>query len=389
MTRRHFVIACRGLGHGGAVANVAYRHAGLLGRDADVSLLSDGFPEGRQEGVGRVRCPSPDFHGLRRFGHVPREWAFARAVGRRLEGIAGERHIDAVMCHGHVVAALAAARLKRRRGVPYVLVTHGDIFERPRGTYDPWLTAFYKAVTPPAYRQADLVLALSPRMGDLARRWVGGDVPVEVLPNGIALDEISSAPGEAPRLYAGVGLKILFVGRLSIEKGVEHLIEAVGRMRDRDIPCELAVIGDGPLGEGLRALAAERGLDGVRFLGRRPRAELHGCYRQADVVCVPSLSDPLPTVVLEAMAAGRPVVGTDVGGIPFMVEHRRTGLVVEPRSAPALAEALGWLAERPEAVRALGAAAARRARDVFSWEAIGDRLRGLMDRIPSNGVGPR
>ena len=227
MTRRRYAIVCPDLQGSGAVANVALNHARLLSAQADLVLVSNGFPQGLPESVRTVLCVTPQFHWLRRFGHAPREIAFARGALRALKGIVDEAGLDAVMCHGHVVGALCAARLKADRGVPYALVTHGDIFDRPKGTYGRSLTALYKAVTPTAYRRADLILALSPRMKELAERWTGPDVRIEVVPNGIDLEEIGPSAGQEEGLFDGEGLKVLFVGRLSVEKGVPYLIEAV------------------------------------------------------------------------------------------------------------------------------------------------------------------
>lgn len=202
MSLRRYAIVCPDLVHRGAVANVAINHARLLSAQAEVSLISNGFPPDLPTPIRAERCATHHFHWLRRFGHVPRELAFAHGALGVLKRIADEAGLDGVMCHGHVVAALCAARLKAGRGIPYALVTHGDIFDRPLGTYDRRLTALYKRVTPSAYRQADLILALSPRMQELAARWAGPATRIEVLPNGIQLRGRSGGQRGRRRCYS-------------------------------------------------------------------------------------------------------------------------------------------------------------------------------------------
>jgi glycosyltransferase involved in cell wall biosynthesis len=97
-------------------------------------------------------------------------------------------------------------------------------------------------------------------------------------------------------------------------------------------------------------------------------------YERSHIVCVPSRSDPLPTVALEAMIAGRAVVASRVGGLQFMVEDDRTGVLVEPDSPKALAAAIARLASSPANIAELGHAGHERARERFSWPLLTDRL---------------
>jgi D-inositol-3-phosphate glycosyltransferase len=112
----------------------------------------------------------------------------------------------------------------------------------------------------------------------------------------------------------------------------------------------------------------------VIFLGKKKRSRLAGYYRSADLVCVPSLSDTLPAVALEALVCGTPVLGTDVGGIPFIVKNGENGIIVPPRDPMMIAEALSRLREQPDVLDRLR----RRARDsvypLFTWERAGMEL---------------
>jgi len=372
----HLIMICPACGGAGAVANVALHQARELARCFRVTLLSDTFPAAGLEGVRFQRLHAPRFGWLRRFGHVPREIAFAlsaKAAIRQLRSAAG---VALVLCHGHAVAALAAAPLQRRLGIPYAMVTHGDIFDRPKGTYDARLTWFYRLVTPPAYRGATMVVTLSPYMRELALR--GGAAPerVVVIPNGIEPAEIGLDDRAPPPPRAGAGrVELLYVGRLSVEKGVDVLIAAAARLQSQGMAFRLRVAGSGTRQACLQAQAARLGLEGsVEFLGPVPRLELGALYRSADLVCVPSRSDPLPTVVLEAMVAGLAVVGTDAGGIPFMIEPGITGLVCPADSDLALAEALARVMREAGLAQRMGEAGRLRVAQEFNWTRVGDRL---------------
>lgn len=380
---RHLVVICPACGGAGAVANVALNQARELAHYFRVTLLSDSFPATGLDGVTYQPLDPPRFSWLRRFGHVPREIAFTLSAKAALRNLHGSAGVDIVLCHGHAVAALAAGPVQRTLGIPYAMVTHGDIFDRPKGTYDPRLTWFYRQVTRPAYRSAALVVALSPRMRDLALR--GGAAPerVVVIPNGIdpaeiGLDERAPPPSRAPNAR----LELLYVGRLSVEKGVDVLIAAAGLLKADGVAFRLRLVGGGPEEERLRAQVAQLQLDrDVAFLGPVSRMSLGPLYQSADLVCVPSRSEPLPTVALEAMTAGVAVVGSAIGGIPSIIEEGVSGLLVPSETPQALAAALRRLGRDPTLMRCMGKAGRRRIAQEFNWPDIGATLAREIGRI--------
>ncbi len=353
-------------------------HATELAKRFKVTLVSDGFPAERIEGVTLSLLQPLRFGLLRRFSHVPNEVAFALAARTSVSRLHRTMSIDWIVSHSHLIATLVARPLRKRLGIPYALVTHGDIFDRPEGTYDPRLTKLYRCATPAAYRDADLVIALSPHMGSLA--VLGGAIPerVVVIPNGIDPVEIGLSEIEPPLPPKTPDrLEILFVGRLSVEKGVDRLLEAASLLLMRGVTFRLRITGEGPEGKRLKSQAERLALGTlVEFQGPIYRPQLGAQYRSADVVCVPSRSDPLPTVVLEAMVSGVGVVGTDVGGIPFMVENATTGFLVPADDAAALADALERFVFDDSLARRMGEAGQLRARNVFNWTAIANTVSG-------------
>ncbi|MFQ5856327.1 MAG: glycosyltransferase [Anaerolineae bacterium] len=156
---------------------------------------------------------------------------------------------------------------------------------------------------------------------------------------------------------------ILCVGTLHEVKGQTHLIEACRLLKDRGIDFACHFVGDGPDREALTRQIAQAGLaDCVQFLGQRTRAEIAELLRNAGVVAAPSVPtsigrrEGIPVVLMEAMASGVPVVASDISGIPELVEDEHNGLLVPPRDAWALADALERLHGDPALCRRLGQA---------------------------------
>jgi glycosyltransferase involved in cell wall biosynthesis len=379
--RLHVAVVCRGLGKSGSVPAVALRQAQELGRFARVTLLSDSFPDHPVPSLGKYRIAFTNFSILRRFGHVPQELAFAFEVRRCLHQLQEEgAEFHFVHCHAHSVIALAASRFRERFNVPCGLVAHGDVFSSPPGTYDWRLTKFFQWAIPRGYAQADLIVALSPFMRDRAIEYGADPGKVALVPNGIEVEEIGLKSSTSLILNASIAaepnrLKLLYVGTLNERKGVDILLHAVKRLKDDGVRFLLKILGDGPLRVQCERLIAGYELSrDVELQGTVGRGGLGNWYRWADVTCVPSVHDPLPTVVLESLAAGTPIVGCAVGGIPFMVEAGVNGILVPPKNPGALAGALAQISREPCLLRQLKQASAPSVLPRFSWRRNGEEL---------------
>ena len=171
-----------------------------------------------------------------------------------------------------------------------------------------------------------------------------GRTSVRVIPSGVELPEAVGEPADPP--------EVLFVGRLSPEKGILELVEASDGMK-------LVVAGDGPLRE--RVPGA---------LGFVPHHELAPLYERAAVVAVPSHREGFGVACLEAMAHGRPVVASAVGGLLDLVVDGETGLFVQPRDVSGLRAALERLLADAQLRQRLGEAGRERVREHFAWPAV-------------------
>jgi glycosyltransferase involved in cell wall biosynthesis len=154
----------------------------------------------------------------------------------------------------------------------------------------------------------------------------------------------------------GRPVRVLCVGRLVGVKGQAVLLQALARLIAEGVNAEVAFVGDGPRAGHLRSEAERLGLSGsVTFTGAVGQDGIGSWYRWADVFCLPSFAEGVPVVLMEAMATGLPVVTTTIAGIPELVEHGRSGLLVPPGRADLLASALMTLVTDPALRSEMGA----------------------------------
>jgi glycosyltransferase involved in cell wall biosynthesis len=192
---------------------------------------------------------------------------------------------------------------------------------------------------------------------------------------GIPVDQFTRA---AERNGHGRTPVVLYIGRLVPEKGQTILLEAVARLTGRGIDVQLQLAGDGELRAELERTAARLEIaDRVSFLGAVGQEELRELYEEAAVFCLPSFAEGVPVVLMEAMAMGLPVVTTRIAGIPELVEHERSGILVAPGRTDELTDSLAGLLEEPELRLNLGANGRRAVAAGFDSEDSASRLRAL------------
>jgi glycosyltransferase involved in cell wall biosynthesis len=239
-------------------------------------------------------------------------------------------------------------------------------------------------------REAEFVVAVSDYSRDLLCEMCPDSAEKIIrIYNGIELDDFPRAKVEARN-----PLRIVSIGRLIEFKGFQHLIGACALLREQEVAVETRIIGDGPLREELAARIQRENLqDQVQLLGVRSQEEIKRELAGADLFVLPSIVDPvgasdiLPTVITEAMACRLPVISTTVTGIPEMVIHTETGLLVEPGDEVSLAAAIARLGADPEARRRMGEAGRRHADKMFTFSAtagvLGERLEAVCARQPA------
>jgi glycosyltransferase involved in cell wall biosynthesis len=208
---------------------------------------------------------------------------------------------------------------------------------------------------------------------------------VRVVGNGADPPDTEAEAAAARELRQALGARPdrplwVCAARLEAQKGHDVLLTALAAHKSEGNAFIVALAGGGSMREALECRVAELGLDEeVRFLGQLD--EIGPLLAAADAVLLPSLWEGLPLTLLEAMARGRPVIASAVGGVPEVVEDGISGLLVPPGKPEALAAALGELRRRPRAADALGAAAAARVRTEFTWSRAVERFEAVYDEV--------
>jgi glycosyltransferase involved in cell wall biosynthesis len=327
------------------------------------------------------------FVALPHYPRVTSVGAMAGSLPRACATFAAELPcLDAVLVFGPHPVAVAFAALARRRGVPLVLGVRQDYpsYIRNRLPSAGWTWSV------PAARGLDQAFRALGRRApavvagdDLARRYARG---APVLSTGFPLvSERDLVRDPAPDWGGSVG--VLSVGRLEQEKNPLLLVDILAALRARSPRWRLTVAGDGPLRPALAAAVAARCLgDAVELLGEVPNGpRLWELYRASDAFLHVSLTEGLPQVLLEAQAAGLPLVATDVGGVGAALAGGERGLLVAPGSAAAAAAALERLAADGSLRRRLVRAGLAHAR-LHTLELNLDRLAEILAAAPASAA---
>ena len=231
-------------------------------------------------------------------------------------------------------------------------------------------------------------IAVSAAARHFIDRYFPGDY--KVIPNGVELQRYQNVR-PFPRWRDGVP-NILFVSRLEERKGLIHLLKAFRLLRKSGRECRLLVAGAGPQEKEVRRYIATRGLRGVELLGRVSDEDKARYFATADIYAAPATGqESFGIVLLEAMAAGCPIVCSDIHGFKGVVRRNEQAVLVPPRDPEALAAALGELLDDPERRARMSEAGRERARQ-FSWENItgkvDDYYRFVIRRLTAQGALP-
>ncbi len=241
--------------------------------------------------------------------------------------------------------------VRARRPIRWITVSHGWTNEGHK-------MHLYNALDRWLIRRADLAIGVSPQLGATLRALRGPGRPTEVLLNAIDPDDLQ--PGAGPELSAKPLLRAATVtvgcfGRLSPEKGHVHLLRAWAHL-PTSLDAHLILVGNGLERANLQAEAARLGItERVTFTGHQ--SDMAPWYATIDLLVLPSLSEGLPFVVLEAMATGKPVLATDVGAIREVITDEVNGWIVPPGDEAALARQILRLLSAPDALPEFGARA--------------------------------
>jgi glycosyltransferase involved in cell wall biosynthesis len=353
-------------------------------REEDVNVhvvapAGPGLPASDEiEGVSvtRFRYAPRRFEKLAYTGNMARDVETSWSARLALLGFLGADFIQAVrarrsfepdIIHAHwwFPSGVVGTWLAGLSHVPLVTTLHGTDVRLARGV----------AVAKPLFRH---VLQHSSAVTAVSR-WLADEVE-QIVPG----TDVTVAPMPvATKLFSPEGARdsgrLLFVGRLNGQKGIEHLLNALNDVKSRPT---LDVVGDGPARASLEQLAADRGIsERIRWHGQVKQPELAALYRRASAVVVPSTDEGLGMVAIEALLCETPVVAFDSGGLRDIIQHDRTGVLVVPGDRASLARGIDSVLENEPRARELGQAGRLYALANFAPESAARRYAELYRRL--------
>lgn len=305
------------------------------------------------------------------------------------------------LIHGNFwMSGWAAVQLRRHLGIPAVQIFHatGKTKHRHQGGADT-SPAERVAVELEVVREVDAIIAQCPcEVAELIDDYGAHPEQVAMIPSAVNTDVFRPVPRDEARRAIGLlveGPIVVYVGRMLPRKDVRNLLRASALLMERtgarfDV---LLVGGDTvepdpaitpEIGE-LQRLAAELGIaDRVHITGKRQSEVLRYYYSAGDIAVTTPWYEPFGLTPLEAMASGRPVIGSAVGGITYTVRDGETGLLVPPRDPAALAGALRFLLEHEDRRDQMGRAARQRVEQDFTWPVVARRVSALYEKLLSS-----
>ncbi len=296
--------------------------------------------------------------------------------------IAKKERVDAIHAHWIVPQGFVAAMIKKLTGMLYIVTAHaGDVFPLKNG-FLRWFgkvalrNAFYCTVNSNATKEAVAGVANIPN--------------VDIVPMGVDLSAFSpSKKDDSIRKKHCVDGEFIFtVGRMAEKKGFKYLIDAMPRILEKLPKAKLVMIGDGPERQRLEEQAKKSGLEkSVVFAGKVTHKELERWYPTADVFVLPSIvtaegdTEGLGVVFLEAIASGTPIIGSNVGGIPDIIRHNETGLLVPQKDSSALSEAIIKVLTDKKLEQKLTKNAMDFVKERFTWDIVADRFAEMFRKM--------
>jgi glycosyltransferase involved in cell wall biosynthesis len=323
-------------GGGSTVTKYAIKH--LVKAGHDVTLITSRYKDlPRREtidGATVIRIPA-----IRRYKDFCSQWELVifGLVALVYTLVYTFKHkVDFIQAYFAVPAGFVAWMVKLIRGIPYAVYFGGsDIPGANPSRYKkiyPLLTPLLKAI----WRGAEFRTVCSE---DLARLGQASDVDSEflVIPNGVETDRFKPIDREP-----NAKVRILFIGRLIPRKGFDRVVSALPIVKElAQVPFEVEVVGTGTHREELDAVAVKLGVsDLIRYVGTVPYEELEKSYQYSDIFILTSLSEGMPSVILEAMGCGLPIIASDVGGNNELVKEGKNGYLVSGDNIDKLAKNL-------------------------------------------------
>jgi glycosyltransferase involved in cell wall biosynthesis len=291
------------------------------------------------------------------------------------------------LIHAHFAypEGLVGLLAKRRTGKPLVVTLHGyDILVEPSIGYGIRLSLRLDSIVRKVLKEADAVLTTSSATFNESNKILGNTEKVYLIPNGVDIKRFNpSLDGSYLRRRWGISdhVKVVFTLRAHEPKyGIEYLLRAASLLKRNDVI--FVIGGGGSLKVYHERLAVDLGIrEKTIFVGKISQKEVPYYYAMSDIVVVPSLQEAFGLVVSEALACGKPVIGTKVGGIPDQIIDGYNGFLVKPKDSKEIAEKILWLLEHPEEAKQMGMNGRKIVEEKFNLEKRIDKIIGIYEKV--------
>ncbi len=364
---------------GGGAGNASYHLAKSLARlGYDVAVLTSGFrglsPKERLDGFIVQRVPVMRRH--QDHCSLPEMLTFILSGCAHAPRVVREFKPDVAFAFMTIPSGPVALWLKKVKRLPYlVLLRGGDV----PGFLPEQLATYHKLTRPlihRIWRESLKPVANSEGLKRLAQQSAP-QMDIATIPNGIDTEKYHPSLNGAARPR----VRLIFVGRLSVQKDLPTLIAAMSQVVQQTPDVELHIVGDGPERERLEQQVNQHHLTShVTFRGWVGKEDIVECYQHADVFVLPSRYEGMPNVVLEAMACGLPIVATNIAGSNELVEEGVNGFLIPVSDSDALSARLTALVRNETLRQRMGAASLRSAR-ARDWTSVAQQYLELAQNL--------
>ncbi|MHA1129247.1 MAG: glycosyltransferase family 4 protein [Candidatus Helarchaeota archaeon] len=269
------------------------------------------------------------------------------------------KRIDIIQVHIAHYPMIAGFIISKIFHIPLIVTCHGSDIKLKRNKFG---TRFIQNLI---FNRCNHVVVVSTELKYILLSDLK-TTPISIIPGGVDTEYFSVKVKERA---ANTPIQLLFVGSLRKVKNPQILLQAIEALKGNNHKINLTLIGDGPLFTDLFNFCEAHQITNVNFLKSIPHGNLQTYYETGDIFVMPSLSEGTPLALLEAMACAKPIIASNVGGIPDLIKNDYNGLLIEPQNVKQLLDKITFLIENPDFAKKIGINA-RRSVSSFSWDKI-------------------
>jgi glycosyltransferase involved in cell wall biosynthesis len=384
----------RALAGQGSVPSVVYYLAKYTARKHEVTILErdhgvlprEEFIDGiRYVRIRADRLPAAPYRLVKSLRGLVRLARDALDVARKVNNFLEEEDFDVVHVHFPFASSILVSLSKELREKMVYTAHVGE--EGKRFGLDPSAPLALKLFSPDLYlmkRVRKSVVLNEPLKEKLVKKGIPEE-KLEVIPNGVNVEDFNVGEEEVERVrrkYGLEGVVVMFAGTVTPRKGVLELMRAAELLNRRDVL--FLVVGSLDLDKEYAQKVVEyakcKGIN-AKFTGFVPYEDLKALYLACDIFVLPSFEEGQGVVLLEAMASGKPLIGSKVGGIPMQIKEEWNGFLVEPGDVRQLVERILYLVENEGERIRMGENSRKLAKEKFDWERISERYLKVYEEI--------